>query len=164
MLIYDHTLIFISLKLHFVYSQIQINLPKISICKIAFGKSCFGLVWLTARSTAGRAELHCRSPWVGRPTCTIVHVCTSVDREQLQCSLFFPGWRDWSTDRETYSLVGTAVGRPDRPGSQRSEIRPLMVDRPDRPASVRKFWQTPTAIFLKLVFYWVSPQRLFWPL
>ena len=127
---------FQALELYFVYTNLK-NFYQKNLDFKKFSKNLtFGLVRSTARSTAGRAELLCRS--TGRSTdmyhCACVHIGRPTGRPRARAVLsVFPSRPSRSTDREYNSLFGFH-GRPSgRPLSQRSDFRPLAVDRPGRP-------------------------------
>ena len=131
MLIYDHTLVIPSPRTLFcIYPS------KEFLFKKPFQKSVFGLVRSTARSTAGRAELLCRS--TRRSTdmhhCACVNIGRPTGRPRSRAVLsIFLGRPDRSTDREN-SLSVWASRSTDFP----TVGNPTVSDRPDRSTGSRK--------------------------
>ena len=115
-LIYDHTLVFISPRTLFCIYQSKEFLWKFLSSKSPFKNLTFGLVRSTTRSTVGRAELLYRS--TGRSTdmhhCACVHFGRPTGRPRTRAMLsVFLGRPDRSTDREN-SLSVWDFGRPAR--------------------------------------------------
>jgi len=161
-LIYDHTLVLISSRTLFCVYPSKEFLSKFLSSKSPF-KICFsGLVRLTARSTAGRAELLCRS--TGRSTdmhpCACVHIGRPTSRPRaMQCSLFFLGRPDRSTDREN-SLSVWDFGRPARSTAFPTVENPTVGGRPARSTDSNQNLLTDSnSYFSDLIFVGISPNE-----
>ena len=144
-LIYDHTLLFKSLELYFVFTYQK----KICWKNIYFKKIFKNQFWPSTGRLCGRplAEQNCSIGRPGgQPTCTMckrAHRSTGpIDRLQEQCSLFVP------------------VDRPSRPIESFTFCLGTTVDRPvDRQQKILHSWLR-TARF-NFVFCWVLSQRIY---
>ena len=110
-LIYDHTLVLISPRTLFcIYLSKEVLSEEFRLQKV-FKNLTFALVWSTERSTAGRAELLCRSTVsVNRhaPLCMCAHRSTESKSSAL---CFSSVDRTGRPTERTHSLFGTSVDR-----------------------------------------------------
>ena len=155
MLIHDHTLVLQVPRTLFLFIyQRKLHQKKIGFEKISKLRPwpIFGRLQDEQNCSVGRPS--------GRPTCTKMQACTSVDRAidhlQEHCSLL--GLVDRTVDRQRVSLSGWDLSRLLSPTV---EIRPLAIEnltvRPAEGFSTELF---PNGQFLFCLF-WVLSQRLY---
>ena len=114
MLIYDHTLVLISPRTLFCIHPSKEFLSKISIFKKPLKNLFLGLVRSTARSTAGRAELLCRSTGqsIDMHLCACVHIGRPTGRPRSRAVLSVFPRSTGPVNRQRELTLGLGFGGP----------------------------------------------------